>query len=330
MKEINWGIIGCGDVTELKSGPAFNRIPQSKLAAVMRRNGVKAADYARRHNVPRWYERAEDLLADPAINAIYIATPPAYHLSYGLAALEAGKQVYMEKPMALNAAEARQLEAAAMRTGLKMTIAHYRRQLPLFLKIKDLIDNGVIGRIRLVDLKLMQSPAAELVASNVENWRTQPQISGGGLFHDLAPHQLDMMLYLFGPVASCNGFSANQAQIHDADDLVSGRLVFENGIVFNGLWAFHVDPSNTTDHCTIYGERGSLSFGFFGDRLSLNQMGSSEDFSFEMPRHVQEPMIRQVVDYFLDRAPNPCSADLGVETLRLMDCFTQTAIGREC
>src|SRR5205085_8185937 len=102
MDKINWGIIGCGDVTEVKSGPAFNKVKNSSLVAVMRRNAVKAKDYAQRHNVPKWYTDANDLIADPKINAIYIATPPSSHEKYTLAVLDAGKPVYVEKPMSID------------------------------------------------------------------------------------------------------------------------------------------------------------------------------------------------------------------------------------
>ena len=90
MQTINWGIIGCGDVTEIKSGPAFNKVPNSSLVAVMRRNGAKAADYAKRHNISRWYDEADKLINDPKVNAIYIATPPSSHEEYTLAAINAG------------------------------------------------------------------------------------------------------------------------------------------------------------------------------------------------------------------------------------------------
>jgi predicted dehydrogenase len=144
---IKWGIIGCGDVTEVKSGPAFNRVPRSQLAAVMRRNGDKAKDYAARHGVPKWYTNATALINDPGVNAIYIATPPLYHEAYAVQALQAGKPVYVEKPMTLDAPGAERMTAAANATGAKLSVAHYRRQWPLFLRIKALLDEGVLGRI---------------------------------------------------------------------------------------------------------------------------------------------------------------------------------------
>ncbi|MCH5718015.1 Gfo/Idh/MocA family protein [Niabella hibiscisoli] len=199
-QQINWGIIGCGDVTEVKSGPAFNKVPNSKLIAVMRRNAEKAADYAQRHGVPKWYSNADELISDPEINAVYIATPPNTHAAYTMAALLAGKPVYVEKPMAMNAAEAQQMFDYAVEKDVKLCVAHYRRMQPMFLKIKSLIDSAAIGEIRFVQLQLLQSPSANLIARSEENWRTNPALSGGGLFHDLAPHQIDLMLYLFGAV----------------------------------------------------------------------------------------------------------------------------------
>ncbi len=147
MEKINWGIIGCGDVTEVKSGPAFNKVPGSSLIAVMRRDAEKAADYAKRHNVPKWYAAANDLINDPEINAIYIATPPASHEAYALQAIAAGKPVYVEKPMAVNYAAAQNMAAEATAKNVKLCTAHYRRQQPLFIKIKQLLDEKVIGDV---------------------------------------------------------------------------------------------------------------------------------------------------------------------------------------
>jgi len=157
MESINWGIIGCGDVTEIKSGPAFSKVPNSKLIAVMRRDATKAEDYARRHNVGKWYDDAEKLMDDGEINAIYIATPPASHLSYALSALKKGFNVYVEKPVTRNAAEAQQMADAVKKSNSKLTVAHYRRAVPMFLYVKKILDDQVIGDIRTVQIRMWQA-----------------------------------------------------------------------------------------------------------------------------------------------------------------------------
>ncbi|MDX5436908.1 MAG: Gfo/Idh/MocA family oxidoreductase, partial [Pontibacter sp.] len=139
MQKVRWGIIGCGDVTEVKSGPAFQKIENSELVAVMRRDSAKAQDYAARHGVPKWYDSAEALIHDPDVDAVYIATPPDSHAAYTLRVAAAGKSVYVEKPMALNYTQCQEMLAACNQANVPLFIAYYRRSQPLFLKVKELL-----------------------------------------------------------------------------------------------------------------------------------------------------------------------------------------------
>jgi predicted dehydrogenase len=322
---IRWGIIGCGDVTELKSGPAFNKVPNSALIAVMRRDAVKAKDYASRHNVPKWYSDAGQLLSDPDINAIYVATPPDTHEYYTLNAIAAGKPVYVEKPMALNVAASKRMAEVAREKNSKLSIAHYRREQPLFKKIKELIDNDAIGNIKYIDLKLLKpSLLPDELKIPKTKWRVDPSIAGGGLFHDLAPHQLDLMLYFFGDIKSFCGHSFNQDKEYLADDVVTGNMLFENGIVFNGLWCFTVAENEAADMVEIHGSKGKIQFGVFDNyNLSLTRHGKNEVITFERIQHVQQPMIEKVVEYFSGVAKNPCPPDAGVAVMEIMESFTK-------
>jgi predicted dehydrogenase len=326
MKELSWGIIGCGDVTEVKSGPAFNKVPHSRLLAVMRRNAEKARDYARRHGVPKWYQDAEDLVNDPGVNAVYIATPPLYHEAYALMCIAAGKPVYIEKPVTLDAASARRIDDAARRSGIKVSIAHYRRQQPLFLKIKDLLDTGAIGKVQTVSLQLFLPHKTSVIAQTEEPWRLDPAVSGGGLFHDLSPHQLDLMLYYFGKVKKMKGMAVNTAGLYEAADTVSGQAYFESGVFFNGSWCFTVPSFQKTDRCTITGSGGILSFSIFDQNpLQMVSDAGEQIFHFDTLQHVQQPMIEQVVRYFLDQAQNPCSTEEGVAVMEVIDAFTKAS-----
>lgn len=322
MQEIKWGIIGCGDVTEIKSGPAFNKVPNSSLVAVMRRDAAKAADYAARHQVPKWYSDASDLINDPEVNAIYIATPPLQHEAYTLEALAAGKPVYVEKPMAINAASALRMKEAAVKYGVKLVVAHYRRAQPFFLKIKKMLAENVIGDVRFVQLQMLQPKQTNIIANSETNWRMDPALSGGGLFHDLAPHQLDLMLHYFGPVSRSSGIAIQQDNPFGVDDLITGQMLFENGIVFNGTWCFSVSPAEQQDLCEIYGSKGKISFPIFGNKITLSLDGTDEEFIFEPLQHVEQPMIKQTVEYFLGQADNPCSAGEALASMELLDSFT--------
>ncbi|MFD2287252.1 gfo/Idh/MocA family oxidoreductase [Pedobacter petrophilus] len=323
MSEIKWGIIGCGDVTEVKSGPAFNKAPNSSLVAVMRRNAAKAEDYAKRHQVPRWYSDADQLINDPEVNAIYIATPPLQHEEFTIKALAAGKPVYVEKPMALNSEAAKRMVAAAHQYGVKLSVAHYRREQPLFLKIKTLLEEKAIGDIRFVNLQMLQPQQSDLIARSEENWRTNPEIAGGGLFHDLAPHQLDLMGYYFGEIEKFDGMALNQTGQNQVDDLVTGHILFKNGVVFNGTWCFTVAEEDQIDHCEIYGSKGKISFPMFGHQIKVFVDGTEERLDFLPLMHVEQPMIEKVVAYFLNEGKNPCSGEEAVKTMELLDGFTR-------
>ena len=238
MKTIRWGIIGCGNVTEVKSGPGFQKAENSALVAVMRRNGALAQDYARRHNVPRWTDDGQALIDDPEVNAVYVATPPAFHMDYTLQAARAGKPVYVEKPMARTHAECQAMIAACEQAGVPLFVAYYRRRLPRFLKAKELVASGAIGEVRFVSVTLYQSPPAGGYDPHNLPWRVIPEIAGAGLFLDLASHTLDILDYILGPIAQAQGMASNQGGMYSAEDIVSGTWTHQSGAHGVGVWCF--------------------------------------------------------------------------------------------
>lgn len=313
-------MIGAGDVTEMKSGPAFNKVENSTLVALSRRNADKARDYANRHNVPDWYTDADTMLNRHDINAIYIATPPSSHKEYALAALKAGKDIYLEKPMALNAYESVEIIDLAERLGRKICLAHYRRELPCFKQVKELIDSGIIGEIQYAKIEIFQPEASAIIAQSEENWRTNAAVSGGGLFHDIAPHQIDLMLHYFGLPMDFSGFSRGRTP--EVADIVSGQIAFESGTVFQGVWNFTAPRSETCDKCTLLGSRGRIELSFYEERVSLETAEINEIFEFSNPKNIQLPLIDRVVKHFSGEGENPCTGQDGLRVMEIMDKFT--------
>ena len=318
---IRWGIIGCGDVTEVKSGPAFNKVPGSSLKAVMRRDGAKAKDYAQRHQVAKWYDDAAQLINDPDINAIYVATPPGSHEEYAIAALQAGKPVYVEKPMSIGTESCLRMQAVANSTQVKLCVAHYRRALPMFLTIKELIANQSIGQVRTVRLSMLQPDKSAIITQTENNWRVDPAVAGAGLFYDLAPHQLDIILYFFGNPLEANGFSANQAGLYKAEDVVTGAMRLPGNILFTGQWCYTVAEGLQEDLVEIIGSKGKISFPVFGNTVTVKTGLQEEVLNFQHPAHIQQPMIEKVVQYFLGNGENPCSAADAIESMKVMENF---------
>ncbi len=317
MNHVRWGIIGCGDVTEVKSGPGFQKSEQSSLVAVMRRDGELAADYASRHHVPKWYADADQLINDPEVDAVYIATPPAYHKEYTIKCAQAGKPAYVEKPMALNTAECLEMIQACDEARVPLFVAFYRRTLPKFLKIKELLDSGVIGDVRYVTVR-NSTPPIKVSANNELPWRVIPELSGGGLFIDLGSHTLDILDFLLGPIQHASGHIGNQAGLYEAEDIVSASFVFESGIQGSGLWCFtafeHVDLTE------IIGSKGKLSFSTFGkEPIVWSSVSGCVEYPFETPEHVQQPLIQTIVSELLGTGICPSHGESAARTSLVMD-----------
>lgn len=317
MKPIRWGIIGCGAVTEVKSGPAFQKAAGSALVAVMRRTGTLAQEYARRHHVPRWYSDADALIDDPEVDAVYIATPPSSHRQYTLAAASRGKPVYVEKPMALNFAECREMIAACESAGVPLFTAYYRRALPRFLQVKSWIDQGRIGKILTVSLRLFHRPARRDL-EGLKHWRVVRSIGGGGYFVDLGSHMIDLLQYFLGPIKSARGLTVNQMRHYEVEDAVGAAFEFESGALGTGLWTFNA--SEEVDEAEIIGTGGRIRYSTFQDQpVILECAGRVESKTIAHPEHIQQPLIQMIVDELLGSGKSPSTGRSGSMTSLVMD-----------
>ena len=299
MKQINWGFIGCGEVTEKKSGPAFNEVEGSQVVAVMSRSENKARSYAERHHIRKWYADAQELIDDPDVNAIYIATPPSSHATFAIMAMRAGKPVYIEKPLAASYNDCIRINRISEQTGVPCFVAYYRRYLPYFQKVKEIIENGTIGKVINVQIRF-SVPPRDLDYKNEKElpWRLQPDIAGGGYFYDLAPHQIDLLQNIFGVITRAHGYPANRAHLYKAEDTVSACFFFENGVTGSGSWCFVGHESAKEDRIEIIGDKGSLSFSVFTyEPIVLITSEGKQSITVPNPSYVQLPMIKHVIEH---------------------------------
>ena len=299
MKQINWGFIGCGEVTEKKSGPAFNEVEGSQVVAVMSRSENKARSYAERHHIRKWYTDAQELIDDPDVNAIYIATPPSSHATFAFMAMRAGKPVYIEKPLAASYNDCIRINRISEQTGVPCFVAYYRRYLPYFQKVKEIIENGTIGKVINVQLRF-SVPPRDLDYKNEKElpWRLQPDIAGGGYFYDLAPHQIDLLQNIFGVITRAHGYPANRAHLYKAEDTVSACFFFENGVTGSGSWCFVGHESAKEDRIEVIGDKGSLSFSVFTyEPIVLITSEGKQSITVPNPSYVQLPIIKHVIEH---------------------------------
>ncbi|MEO8346017.1 MAG: Gfo/Idh/MocA family oxidoreductase [Betaproteobacteria bacterium] len=190
-----------------------------------------AADYARRHGVPRWHDDADAILHAPDIDAVYIATLTDSHCEYTLRAAAAGKPVYVEKPMGMNPIECDDMIAACRTAGVPLWVGYYRRTLPRFLAVRDLIADGAMGDVRMViSRQFQQLPAADQFTGGAVPWRVNPDLSGGGFFFEAVCHTFDFLDFLFGPIVDVRALAGNQAGAYRPEDIVMATYRFASGV----------------------------------------------------------------------------------------------------
>jgi len=298
MKNIRWGILGCGNVTEVKSGPAFQSVKGFEIKAVMRRNLAKAEDYANRHGVEKVYDDADALINDIEVDAVYIATPPDSHMYYALKVAKAGKPCCVEKPLTPSYKDSLTIYESFKEKDIPLFVAYYRRSLPRFTEIKAWLENNEIGDVRCINWNLSQAPN-KFDLTGAYNWRTDPKVAPGGYFDDLASHGLDLFTFLLGNIIEVGGLSMNQQKLYGAYDAFAAHWLHETGVTGTGSWNFGCDHS--LDRVEIFGSKGKIEFSIFEDNpLVLIQNGEKQEVFIKNPKNIQlhhvENMRRQLVE----------------------------------
>jgi 1,5-anhydro-D-fructose reductase (1,5-anhydro-D-mannitol-forming) len=283
----------------------------------MRRDAEKAADYAKRHNIGKYYSDADDLINDPEIDAIYIATPPDTHHFYGLKVASAGKICCIEKPLAPSYLESLEIYEAFKAKDIPLFTAYYRRTLPRFEQIKTWLDANKIGEVRSIRWNLTK-PASAQDLSGEYNWRTDAKVAPGGYFDDLASHGLDLFIHLLGNIKEVSGYSLNQQGLYSAKDAITACWLHESGITGNGNWNF--GSHEREDFVEIAGSKGKITFSIFeNDPIGLsNEEGETELF-IEHPENVQLHHVERIREHLLDNRKHPSADFSAVQTSWVMD-----------
>ena len=270
MKDvIRWGIIGCGDVVETKNGPAFYLAEGSELAGIWNRTKSKAIDWCKRHGHGRAYDTLDELLDDPDIDIIYVATTPNVHKEYAIKVAKAHKHCYIEKPIALSWEEAEEIRRAFKESGTKCFAAHYRRGMPRYRELKRLLDEGAIGKVRGIQvIRTQRQTAEEMLPENEKPWRVRPEVSGGSHFYEGDAHMLDLIDFLAGPIVDFKLEVANETHFYPGEDAVSLSGITANHVMVSGTWCYATYKA--IDRFLIYGDKGSVEFSYYDNASPLH------------------------------------------------------------
>lgn len=328
MRTIRWGMIGCGEVAQQKSGPGFLRARNSTLVAVADRNLDRAQAFASKHGVQRAGTDADALIAAADVDAVYVATRTDSHFDFVQRCARAGKPVLVEKPPAMSHGQVQQMIAACRAAGVPLWVAYYRRALPRFLAVRDLVQSGAIGEVRMVTLRHFHAvPSPEAMRGPFWSWRLDPTQSGGGIFFEAVGHALDILDFILGPIAEARAFAGNQAGAYPAEDVVAASFRFASGVLGSGAWCFATDQDD--EYNEIVGSTGRLRYSTFPPLsppagrppapIRIFRGDTVEEHPVADPPYVHEPLIQTIVDEMNGQGACPSTGESAARTAKVID-----------
>lgn len=314
MKELRWGIVGCGDVVEKKSGPSIMAGNRSRITAVMRRVEAKLQDFADKYDVPLRTTDPEAVYQSPEVDIVYVATPPCLHRSQIIAAARAGKHVLVEKPMGMNAGESRIMMEVCQDAGVELFVAYYRRFQPHVAKMRELAQSGALGELihGQVEFAMPHRPGHDW------GWRTKPEISGGGLFADLLSHRIDLLVSFFGQPVNIQGASRKVHPDSRPEDLATVLVEFASGAQCSIVGNFAAQKH--LDRFVLTGTQGEIHTDRLdGHAFQVDRGGETEDFACEPYPAPHTGLVHHIERVLAGEENNAASGSDGLWTDMILD-----------
>lgn len=316
MEKVKWGFIGCGQVVQKKSGKAFNDVPHSCVHAIMRRNLVSAEESAKMFGAKKWYSSVSEIV-NSDVDALYIATPPGLHFEQALACCEAGKPVYIEKPLARNYSEAKAMVEAFKLKNIPLFVGHHKRALPRFVYIKGVLDAGEIGKITSVQSYLNRLFSRKEAK---DTWLYNPRLSGGGKFYDIAAHSIDIISFLFGEISEVHGFASNNGTECPLEDTVAFAYKTTKGVL--GTANYNCISNKKNDRVYVHGTKGEIEFSVHGENdVIITSYGSGEKRTLTIndPESIEYSMVENVVEALINHGNGICMGEDALPTYWVID-----------
>ena len=311
---IRWGIIGAGNVAEFKSGPALMQAPGSTVVAVMRRDAEKARDFALRYGVPRWYADVDALVADPEVDAVYVASPHYLHLAHVTRAAQAGKAILCEKPVGVSTAEAQAVVAVCRAASVSLSVAYYRRYWPVVQEMRRLLADGAIGKVVQARIQL----ADQYVPDAGRSWLTEPEQAGGGALANAGSHWIDLVRYLLGEVVEVTAASSGHFGGFETEDTigVQMRLASEALVSLNVTLC---SPAAVNEF-DIAGTDGRLFAGPLSEGRLMLQRGTREPevLTFARSGAAHMELVAEIVRSLSVGEPSPVPGEEAVAAWQIM------------
>lgn len=313
---IRWGILGCGDVAHKRIAGAIAHQADSELVAACRRDAAKLRDFCATYRVERAYTNGDDLISDPEVDALYIATPVHLHCPQTMAAAMAGKHVLVEKPMALSLSECEAMVAACQENGVTLGVAYYRRFYPIVERIGELLSAERIGQP--LSITAVTATPFGFQPGDDGYWRVLPTEGGGGALMDIGSHRVNLFLSLLGDITSVQAFCNTVGATYQAENCASMIVRFESGAHGNVQCFFgsEVDP----DEFTIMGTRGRLvASPLNGSELVIETAEGCRVESHPSPANFNTPVVNDFVAAIREGREPRVSGEEGKRTNEVLE-----------
>ncbi len=313
---LRWGLIGCGDISEKRVAPALRAAPGSQLVAVARARAELAAAFAARHGASRSFADWRDLVRDPEIDAVYIATPVRHHAEQTITALEAGKHVLCEKPMALGVAECERMRDAARTGARRLGIAYYRHLYPAVIRLRELLASDEIGRPVFAQVQAFEM--FDPPADHPRAWLLTKAQSGGGPMMDFGCHRIQILLDLLGPAREVSGFAANvRFKAREVEDTCVAHFRFESGAA--AVLAVSHAALEPRDSFEIYGTLGSAHVPVLNQGLiRIVTRAGARGESHPPHANLHQPIVEDFVAAVRDNRAPAVGAEAGIDVNRML------------
>jgi predicted dehydrogenase len=322
MSTLKWGLIGYGDLADKRVAAALREAYGSTLTGVWGRDAGKTQEFASRHEIENAHASLDELLQSD-VNAIYVCTPPDSHAEYSLAALEAGKHILVEKPMASSADECKAMIAKAAEKNLTLGIAYYRRAYPKMQQIKKLIDEGVLGTPTWVNIAAHSwfDPASD----DPKHWRVEKNKSGGaGALADIGVHRLDLLDYWLGESKVLFSDLQHLVQDYEVEDGASAVLQLKNGAPVHCYFSWN--SKTWVDRFEIVGSEGKIiAEPLDGPSLVVIRGRDREELQIEAPTNAHLPYVEDFVRAVNDKSTPLCDGEAGLRTNQLLETIVANA-----
>jgi predicted dehydrogenase len=315
-RRVGWGLVGCGDIARRRVAPALRDLDNCELIAVNRADAARAETFASEFGAKRWHADWRELVVDPEVEAVYVATPVHLHAGQAVAAAEAGKHVLCEKPLALTVAECERMNAAAEANGVLLGVAYYRRFYPVVERVREILETGEIGVPVIAQVNAFERFDPE--PGHPRRWLLDKLRSGGGPMFDFGCHRVEVLFNLFGDVSAVRGLASNVVFEREVEDTACALLKFARGtqVVISVTHAAR-EPQDTLE---IFGSEGSLRVEVLNEgRLRVRTKDGERIESHPPHENLHQPLVEDFARAVIEGRPPRVDGRVGQRVSEILE-----------